>query len=55
MFEQLIYGSVHHLTAFERALARETGDNICDGLGRQVPNESNIIGKKGPQFKGENI
>jgi len=50
VFEMLIFGSEHHLSAFERALDRET--NSSCGLGNQHFNSSTNIGKKGPQFRG---
>jgi hypothetical protein len=52
VFEQLIAGSVHHLAAFERSLARETGVTVCDGKGFPTSNDSANTGKKGPQYKG---
>ena len=47
VFEQLIFGSEHHLNAFSRALDRST--NPCEGIPVFQQSGAN---KKGPQFKG---
>lgn len=47
VFEQLIFGSEHHLSAFSRALDRST--NICENTNDFLQTSAN---KKGPQFKG---
>lgn len=50
VFKQLIFGSVHHLNAFEKALDRV--DNVYDGFNEFKDQEHPETYKKGPQYKG---
>lgn len=51
VFETLIFGSEHHLAAFERSLLSETGETVCAGLGQKQVYDSNPD-EKSPQLKG---